>query len=110
MTMMCGFMASRVSTVSFRVSPFFRLDIDELKLIRSALRRLAAISNELRVRVEFSKNRLTTVLPFRAGTFLTSRLETSMKASAVSRMVSMSSTLSCSMPSRWSWRKVFSFI
>ena len=70
MTMMCGFMASRVRTVSLRVSPFFRLETEELKLIRSALRRLAAISNELRVRVEFSKNRLTTVLPFEGRHFL----------------------------------------
>ena len=39
----------------------------------SALSRFSAISNEVRVRVLGSKNRLTTVLPRSAGTFLIGR-------------------------------------
>ena len=46
--------------------------VDE-KLTTSALKRLAASSNEVLVRVEASKKRLTTVLPLKAGTFFTSR-------------------------------------
>ena len=44
-----------------------------LRLITSADSRLAAISNVVRVRVEFSKNRLNTALPRSSGTFFTSR-------------------------------------
>ena len=47
-------------------------------------RRLAAISKEVRVRVDGSKKRLMTVRPRSAGTFLISRLETSRNVSAVS--------------------------
>ena len=43
------------------------------RLITSADRRLAAISKVVRVRVEFSKNRLNTLLPRSSGTFFTSR-------------------------------------
>ncbi len=46
--------ACRVSAVSFRDSPFDTLEPPEEKLITSADRRLAASSNEIRVRVEFS--------------------------------------------------------
>ena len=44
-----------------------------LRLITSAESRLAAISKVVRVRVEFSKNRLKTLLPRSSGTFFTSR-------------------------------------
>jgi hypothetical protein len=57
----------------------------------SADRRVSAISNEDRVRVEGSMNRLTIVLPRRVGTFLIGRRETSAKARAVSRMRAISS-------------------
>jgi hypothetical protein len=53
-TMASAPIASSVSAVSFRLSPF---DTDEPpveKLMTSAERRLAASSNEMRVRVEFS--------------------------------------------------------
>ena len=40
----------------------------------SALSRFSAISNDVRVRVLGSKNRLTTVLPRSAGTFLIGRV------------------------------------
>src|SRR3712207_8112658 len=55
---------------SFRLSPFTTLEPPAAKLITSADRRLAASSNEMRVRVEFSRNRFTTVRPRSAGTFL----------------------------------------
>ena len=50
-----------------------------LRLMTSAERRLAAISNVVRVRVEFSKNRLNTDFPRSRGTFLTSRAVTPTK-------------------------------
>ena len=43
-------------------------------LIASADSRLAAISNDVRVRVEFSKNRLITVRPRSEASFLTGSL------------------------------------
>src|SRR5258706_15938064 len=69
-------------------------------LTASAERRFAAISNEVRVRVEASKKRLMTVLPRRAGTFLIARAETSLNESVVSRIVVISSTESSLMPKR----------
>ncbi len=65
--------ACRVSAVSFRLSPLDTLDPLAEKLITSAESRLAAASNEIRVRVESSKNRLTTVRPRSVGSFLISR-------------------------------------
>ena len=62
-----------------------------LRLMTSADRRLAAISNVVRVRVEFSKNRLNTALPRSNGTFFTSRSEIDTNGSAVSRMCVMMS-------------------
>ena len=66
--------ASRVSAVSFRLSPLETLEPLAEKLITSADSRLAAASNEIRVRVESSKNRLTTVRPRSVGSFLISPL------------------------------------
>ncbi|CAJ4827131.1 Uncharacterised protein [Burkholderia pseudomallei] len=56
------------------------------RLITSADSRFAAISNVVRVRVEFSKNRLNTDLPRKSGTFFTSRSVTLTNCSAVSRI------------------------
>ena len=47
-------MASSVSAVSFRLSPFFTDDDDAEMLITSALIHLPAVSKDARVRVEFS--------------------------------------------------------
>ena len=77
--MQSGAMASRLSAVSSSVSPLLTLDDETLIFTASAERRFAASSNDVRVRVEDSKNRLMTVLPRRAGTFLTSRVEISLK-------------------------------
>ena len=66
-------MALTVSTVSRRLSPLLTLDVDTLKVIVSADKRLAAVSKLMRVRVESSKNKLTTVRPINAGTLGTGR-------------------------------------
>ena len=58
--------------VSINVSPFFVLLSAAVKFTLSAPRRLAAISKLVRVRVEFSKNALMTVLPRSESDFLTS--------------------------------------
>jgi hypothetical protein len=52
----------------------------------SAESRFSANSNETRVRVEASKNRLTIVEPRSVGTFLMARSLISLNGSAVSRM------------------------
>ena len=61
-------MAVMVSMVSRRLSPLLTLLDDTAKFMTSALSRRAAVSKLVRVRVESSKNRLTTVLPRSAGT------------------------------------------
>ena len=86
MTMQSGDIASRLRAVSRSVSPLVTLEVEALMLMASAERRLAAISKEVRVRVEGSKKRLMTVRPRSVGTFLISRREMSRKDSAVSRM------------------------
>jgi hypothetical protein len=79
-------MASRLRAVSTRVSPF-DTELPALATFTvSALSRFSANSNEIRVRVEASKNRLTMVLPRSAGTFLIGRSLTSLNGSAVSRI------------------------
>src|SRR3972149_1501964 len=85
-TNMSACMADRLSTVSSRVSPLVCEDTGMFRLMTSADRRLAAISNVVRVRVEGSKNKLNTDLPRNSGTFLTSRAVTPTKEVAVSRI------------------------
>src|SRR5213076_783803 len=84
MTMQSGAIASRLRAVSSSVSPLETLEVETLMLTVSADRRLAAISNDVRVRVDGSKKRLITVRPRNAGTFLISRFEISRNESAVS--------------------------
>ena len=83
---MSAFIATKLSTVSSSVSPLVVEDTPMFRLITSAERRLAAISNVVRVRVLFSKKRLKTVLPRSSGTFLTSRSAIETNGTAVSRM------------------------
>ena len=78
--------AESVWAVSLRDSPLETEEPFAAKLMTSAESRLAAASKEIRVRVESSKNRLTTVRPRRVGSFLTSRSPTAAISSAVSRM------------------------
>ena len=72
--------------MSLRLSPLDTLDPFALKLMTSAESRLAAASKEMRVRVESSKKRLTTVRPRSVGSFLTGRSDKRASSSAVSRM------------------------
>ena len=60
--------AEIVSTVSRRLSPLFTL-LDETEKFMTSARAVAAVSKLMRLRVESSKNTLTTVLPRKAGTF-----------------------------------------
>ena len=79
--------ASSVLPVSRNVSPLRSDEASAVKLMTSALSRIAASSKLMRVRVDGSTNRFTTVRPLRAGTFLMVRSPTALKARAVSRMV-----------------------
>ena len=83
-------MASRFSAVSIRFSPLTVLLEDPEILITSALNLLPAISNEVRVLVLGSKNKLIIVFPRNAGTFLIGRVDISLKESAVSKIVVIS--------------------
>ena len=93
--------ASRVSAVSFRLSPLLTEEPLAAKLITSAESRLAAASKEIRVRVESSKNRLTTVRPRSAGSFLIGRSASERISSVVLRISSASSRLRSPALSRW---------
>src|SRR5688572_16285708 len=99
-TKMSACMAERFATVSSSDSPLVADDTAMFRLMTSADRRLAAISNVVRVRVEGSKKRLNTLLPRRSGTFFTSRSVTPAKDSAVSRICSSTSRGRPSMESR----------
>jgi hypothetical protein len=99
-TMQSGAIASRLRAVSTSVSPFVTEEDEAEILTASADNRFAAISKDVRVRVEASKKTLITVLPRSVGTFLIERVETSLKDSAVSRSVVISSTVSSRMPRR----------
>jgi hypothetical protein len=87
--------------VSSRLSPLAVLLRAMSRLMTSALRRLAAISKVVRVRVLFSKNRLNTLLPRSSGTFFTSRSLTLRKVPAVSRICVSTARGRPSMLSRW---------
>src|SRR5690242_20374397 len=99
-TKMSACIAERLATVSSSDSPLLCEDTAILRLMTSADRRFAAISNVVRVRVEGSKNRLKTLLPRRIGTFLTSRSVTPANDSAVSRICTRISRGRPSMESR----------
>ena len=86
--------------MSSSVSPLLVDDPEPEMLTESADSRLAAISNDVRVRVDGSRNRLITVFPRSVGTFLIGRSAISRKRSPRSRIVSSSAADSGSMPSR----------
>src|SRR5262245_33128738 len=104
--MQSGAIASRLRAVSSNVSPLVTLEVETLTLTASAESRLAAISKDVRVRVDDSKKRLMTVRPRSAGTFLISRLETSRKVSAVSSRCVISPASRSRIPNRWRRLKV----
>ena len=68
-----GCMAFSVIAVSISVSPFLIAESATDMLMTSALSRLPASSNEVRVRVELSKNRLIWVRPRSTAVFLSAR-------------------------------------
>ena len=92
--------ACSVSAVSLSDSPLDTLEPLAEKLMTSADSRLAAVSNEMRVRVESSKNRLTTVRPRSVGSFLISRAWVAAIEPAVSRMRTASATSRSAVDSR----------
>ncbi len=94
-------MASSVRAVSLRLSPLLRLEPFAAKLMTSAESRLAAASKEIRVRVLSSKNRLTTVRPRRAGSFLIGRSARLRSSSAVVSTSSASSRVRSAAERRW---------
>lgn len=79
---------------------FFNEELSVLKLMTSAVRRTAASSKLMRVRVDGSMKRLMTVLPRRAGTFLMARSPTCLKVRAVSSTCMISAALRDSMSRR----------
>ncbi|MCY1270905.1 hypothetical protein D9M70_194490 [compost metagenome] len=103
-TNMSAAIASRLRRVSVSVSPLLVEEVETLRVMTSADRRWAASSKVVRVRVEFSKNTLHTVLPRSSGTFFTARAPTSRKESAVSRISVSSSRGRPSSERKWhSW-------
>jgi hypothetical protein len=93
--------ACSVCAVSLSDSPFDTLEPRAEKLMTSADSRLAAASKEIRVRVESSKNRLTTVRPRSGGSFLISRDWVSAIVSAVSRISTAVSASRSPAARRW---------
>ena len=88
---MSACIAVRLLIVSSSDSPLAALERTMSRLNTSADKRRAAISNVVRVRVLFSKNRLNTLLPRSSGTLFTSRSAMLMKLSAVLKMRSTTS-------------------
>ncbi len=86
-----GCIAPSVFNVSTSDSPFDTLDPWAVIEIVSAPRRLAAISKLVRVRVDASKKRLTTILPFRMSSFRQLFSATGRNSRARSKIVWISS-------------------
>ena len=94
-------MASRFLAVSMNVSPFETLLVPAVKSIVSAPSRRAASPKLVRVRVEFSKNRLTHVLPVNSGDFRGPSTSRRRNTVALSRINRISSAERSSNPNRW---------
>ena len=86
--------------VSMNVSPFDRLLVEAEKSSVSAPSRRAASEKLFRVRVEFSKNRLTQVLPVSSGIFRWPSAAACLNTSALSRISVISSAERSSRPKR----------
>jgi hypothetical protein len=98
MTTISTFIANILLTVSIRVSPFFTELLEAVKFKTSADNLFAANSKEILVRVEFSKKILAMVMSRKDGTFLMGRLMTSLKESAVVKMVFISEVVKSRIP------------
>ena len=92
--------ASMFFAVSMNVSPFDRLLVEAEKSSVSAPSRRAASVKLFRVRVEFSKNRLTQVLPVSSESFRSPAAIARLNTSALSRTSEISSAESSSRPNR----------
>ena len=84
--------------VSMKVSPFETLLVEAEKSTVSAPKRRAASEKLVRVRVEFSKNSVTQVLPFRSGSCERSWAIACLKTAALSRISVISSAERSSKP------------
>ena len=91
-------MASMFLAVSITVSPFERLLVAAEKSTTSAPSRRAASPKLVRVRVEFSKNKLTQVLPTSMGNLRCPWSNAFLNLSAVSRISKISSAERSSSP------------
>ncbi len=101
-----GRMASRFFAVSTSVSPLETEEPLEVQLSASAERILAAVSKELRVRVEASKNSVTTILPRSVGTFFSGRSSTSFMVPARSSTWSSSARSYSASAMQCLWRPI----
>ena len=89
-------MAFIFATVSYIVSPFFVEDVPTSRFTTSAPNLFAAISNELLVLVEFSKNKVTIILPFKISQGLNSKKPlASLKISKISSFVKSEVRIKC---------------
>ena len=86
---MSTFMDRILLTVSSKDSPFETEEPEAAKLMVSAESLFSASSNEILVRVEFSKNKLTIVTSRSVGTFFMGRRNTSLNWVAVSNAKKM---------------------
>ena len=93
--------ASRLRAVSMNDSPLERLLVEAEKSTTSAPSRRAASEKLVRVRVEFSKNRFTTVEPVSTESLRRQWSVASLKRAAVSSSSRISSPVSRSRSSRW---------
>ena len=85
-----GFIELRVSAVSLKVSPFLSEEPSIFIFMISAPSLLAAISKDIRVLVEGSKNKFIIVLPLKIGIDLFCSLLLFLKSFAVFIIFSMS--------------------
>ena len=93
-------MASMFLAVSMKVSPLERLLLEAVKSSVSAPSRRAARAKLVRVRVEFSKNKLQQVLPARAAILRPPWSSMRRKTAALSRIRVISSAERSSRPSK----------
>ncbi|CAB4542994.1 unannotated protein [freshwater metagenome] len=93
--------ACKVCAVSFNDSPLLTLEPFAEKLMTSADNRFAADSNEMRVLVESSKKRLTTVRPRNVGSFFIGPSEIFDNSLAVFSIPKASAEVKSSIESRW---------
>ena len=98
--MASGAIACRFRAVSTRISPLVTEEVEAEILMASADNRFAAISNDVRVRVEDFEEEVDDGPASKGGTFLMARADTSLKVSAVSRMSVISSAESSLIPRR----------